>query len=131
MSSISEFNTASIAETDREHQIQLGLLQALCGAVDAQRDAASVREILDQLYAYSEAHFMSEELLMRLKSYDGYEDHVDDHIHMLEALRQMGIEHAAGHSALVCGKAAEVLKFIIHHIETRDRRFADFVRSGQ
>jgi hemerythrin len=44
-----------------------------------EQDAAGVGEILDHLIAYSEAHFMSEELLMRLKSYDDYEDHVEDH----------------------------------------------------
>ena len=131
MSNISDFNTASNADTDREHEVQLGLLQALCSAVGDHRDAGSVMEILDQLIAYSEAHFMSEELLMRLKSYDDYEDHVDEHIHMLDMLSQIAAGHAAGHSSLVSGKAAEVLGFIGNHIATRDRRFADFVRSGQ
>jgi hemerythrin len=131
MSTISDFNSASNAETDREHQVQLGLLQALCDAAQNNSGAAPVGEILEQLIAYSEAHFMSEELLMRLKSYDDYEDHVDEHIHMLEVLARIAADHAAGHSALVAGKAEEVLGFIGNHIATRDRRFADFVRSGQ
>ena len=131
MSAISDFNIEANSATDREHQVQLGLLQALCSATLDHRDAASVEEILEQLIAYSEAHFMSEELLMRLKSYDDYEDHVDEHIHMLEVLNQIASDHAAGNSSLVSGKAAEVLGFIGHHIATRDRRFADFVRSGQ
>jgi len=130
MSNISDFNSAANAETDREHEVQLGLLQALCSAVRENRDAASVGEILDQLVAYSEAHFMSEELLMRLKSYDDYEDHVDEHIHMLDVLNQIAADHAAGNSSLVAGKAEAVLGFISNHIATRDRRFADFVRSG-
>ncbi|MCX7146181.1 MAG: hemerythrin family protein [Betaproteobacteria bacterium] len=130
MSTISEFNSASNAETDREHEVQIGLLQALCGAAAENRDAASVAEILDQLIAYSEAHFMSEELLMRLKSYDDYEDHVDDHIHMLDVLREIATDHSGGNSALVSDKAAGVLKFITNHIDTRDRRFADYVRNG-
>ena len=130
MSTISDFNIASNAETDREHQVQLGLLQALCSAARDNCDAASVAEILEQLIAYSEAHFMSEELLMRLKSYDDYEDHVDDHIHMLDVLREIAADHAAGNSSLVSGKADDVLGFIGNHIATRDKRFADFVRSG-
>ncbi|MCX7148036.1 MAG: hemerythrin family protein, partial [Rhodocyclales bacterium] len=122
MSNISEFNSTSNAETDGEHQVQLGLLQALCDAAAEDRDAASVAEILEQLIAYSEAHFMSEELLMRMKSYDDYEDHVDDHIHMMDLLTKIAADHAAGHSSLVSGKAAEVLGFIGNHIATRDRR---------
>lgn len=131
MSNISEFNTESNAETDREHQVQLGLLQLLCDAAADNRDAESVTEILEQLISFSEAHFMSEELLMRMKSYDDYEDHVDDHIHMMDLLTRIAADHAAGHSSLVPGKAAEILGFIGNHIATRDRRFADFVRSGQ
>ena len=106
------------------------MLLALCGAAAENRDAASVAEILDQLIAYSEAHFMSEELLMRLKSYDDYEDHVDDHIHMLDVLREIAVGHAAGNSVLVAGRAAEVLVFIGNHIDARDRRFADYVRNN-
>lgn len=131
MTTISDFNNAANSEIDSEHQVQLGLLQALCDAARDNRDAASVGEILEQLIAYSEAHFMSEELLMRLKSYDDYEDHVDEHIHMMDALNQIATDHTAGDSSLVSGKAEEVLGFIGKHIATRDRRFADFVRSGQ
>lgn len=130
MSTIADFNSAANADTDREHAIQLGLLQALCDAAREGRNAASIGEILDQLIAYSEAHFMSEELLMRLKSYDDYEDHVDDHIHMLDVLRGVAADHAAGNSALVSAKATEVLKFVINHIDTRDLRFAEYVRNG-
>lgn len=130
MSNISDFNAAANAETDREHAVQLGLLQALCEAAKQQRDAASIAEILDQLIAYSEAHFVSEELLMRLKSYDDYEDHVDDHIHMMDTLRSIAAAHGAGHFARVAGKGEEALAFIRNHIDTRDRRFADQVRKG-
>lgn len=131
MSAISEFNSVSNAETDRAHQLQLDLLRLLCEAVRDNRDATAVREILDQLIAFSEAHFMSEELLMRLKSYDDYENHVDEHIHMLDVLTQIAAVHASGNSSLVQGKAAEVLGFIGQHIATHDRRFADYVRNGQ
>jgi len=131
MSTISDFNIESNAATDREHQVQRGLLQALCSAARDHRDSASVGEILEQLIAYSEAHFMSEELLMRLKSYDDYEDHVDEHIHMLDMLNRIAAEHATGSSSLVPGRAEELLGFIGNHIATRDKRFADYVRSGQ
>ena len=130
MSNIAEFNTASSEETDREHEIQLGLLRALCAAAGENRDADTVAEILDRLISYSEAHFMSEELLMRLKSYDDYEDHVEDHMQMLDTLRRISASHAGGDPALIAGRAAEMLDFIGRHIATRDRRFADSVRNG-
>ena len=130
MSGIAEFNTASNIQTDHEHQVQLALLQALCTAARENRDAAAVGEVLEQLMAYSEAHFTSEELLMRMKSYDDYEDHLSDHSHMLEVLLEIAADHAAGNSSLVAGKTEQVLAFIGHHIDTRDRRFADYLRNG-
>jgi hemerythrin len=131
MSTTSDFNGASNAGNELEHEVQLGLLQALCNAVNEERSAGSVAEILEQLIAYSEAHFMSEELLMRLKSYDDYEDHVDDHVHMLEVLQQIASDHGAGKQSLVRGKVEGLLGFITHHIATRDRRFADLLRNAQ
>ena len=130
MSGMSEFNLDSAAEIDHEHEVQLNLLHELCNAVREQRDDTLVDGILDQLVAYSEVHFASEELLMRLKSYDDYEDHVDDHSHMLDVLKAIVANHAAGNSALLSGQAEELLGFIGHHIETRDKRFADFVRKA-
>lgn len=130
MSNISDFNVASNSQTDREHEVQLDLLQALCAAAGKQQDPASLGAILDQLIAYSEAHFASEEILMRMKSYDDYEDHVEEHNRMLETLQEIAADHAAGKSALVAGKAEQVLGFISNHIATRDRRLADRVRNG-
>jgi hemerythrin len=130
MSNISDFNAASNAETDGEHEIQLGLLQTLCVAVRDGRDIASVAQLLEQLLSYSEAHFMSEELLMRMKSYDDYEAHVDDHVRMLELLHEIAMDHAAGRSILAADKVDSVLSFIGQHIDNRDRRFAAFVRNG-
>ncbi len=130
MSGIAEFNAASNADTNREHEVQLGLLRALCKAAGDNRDADTVAEILDRLISYSEAHFASEELLMRLKSYDDYEDHVEDHAQMMDALRGIAASHAEGDPALLAGRATELLGFIGNHIATRDRRFADYVRNN-
>lgn len=130
MSGIAEFNTLANADTEREHQVQVGLLRELCRAAGGGGEPAAVGEILARLIDYSEAHFASEELLMRMKSYDDYEDHVEDHAQMLDALRGIASEHARGDSALVAGRAAESLEFIGRHIATRDRRFSDYVRNN-
>lgn len=130
MAGMSEFNLESAAEIDHEHAVQLGLLRELCDAVRESRDSTRVGEILEHLIHYSEVHFTSEELLMRLKSFDGYDDHVEDHIHMLDVLNQIAAGNAADDSSLVAGKAEDLLGFIRHHIATRDKRFADFVRKA-
>lgn len=130
MSNIADFNMAANADVDREHEVQLELLRELCKAAGTNGDPAIVAEILERLIDYSEAHFASEELLMRMKSYDDYEEHVEDHALMLDALRGIAADHGRGESALVAGRATESLDFIGRHIATRDRRFANAVRAG-
>lgn len=131
MSTFSDFNQQSNDRTDGEHQIQLEMLSALCRAVRANTPATEVGEILQQLVAYSEAHFMSEELLMRLNSYDDYEDHVSDHMRMMDELGEMASANASGDSACVADQADSALKFIGQHIATRDKRLADFLSGGK
>ncbi|RLJ64853.1 bacteriohemerythrin [Sulfurisoma sediminicola] len=109
---------------DREHQVQTGLVEALCNAVERGEDASKVEEILDRLLAYTSAHFMSEELLMRLASYDDYEDHVADHIRAMDELDAILSHHRAGQPALMLEKARAIDGFLRQHIATRDARFA-------
>lgn len=114
------------AVMDREHQIQTGLVAALCAALEQGGDASAADEIMAQLVAYSSAHFLSEELLMRLAGYDGYDDHVADHIHMMDELNGIAALHKGGQMALEIEKARAIQDFLVKHIQTRDSRFAAY-----
>ena len=131
MSDIRDFNVQANDGNAREHELQLDLLHKLCQAIDQGENAATVESLLTDLIDYSEAHFMSEELLMRMKSYPDYEDHLQDHVHMLDVLTGLASNLKVGKSALLAGKAHEVLGFIKLHIATRDSRLANYVRTGQ
>ncbi len=129
MSTISDFNNAAQAGMDREHEVQLSLLRTLCEAVREQRNTVEVAQLLEQFSAYCEAHFVSEELIMRQNSFDEYEDHADDHCHMMDLLRVIAIDNAIGKSSEMNAVTDEALAFIQNHIRTRDKRFADFLRT--
>ncbi len=130
MSDIKAFNQAANNDTDREHQVQLALLEKLCLALESGADGSQTSQLLTELIDYSEAHFMSEELLMRMKSYDDFEDHQDDHMHMLEVLRSFATQLASGQLPVVTAQARDMLGFVSQHIATRDKRLADHVRLG-
>lgn len=117
---------AASAVMEREHQVQIGLLAALSGAVERGEEAREVQEILDQLRAYSSAHFMSEELLMRLGSYDDYDDHVADHVRMMDELDAVLACHRAGQPELMLQKTRAIDGFLRQHIAARDARFAEW-----
>jgi hemerythrin-like metal-binding protein len=131
MSTISDFNTAAQAGMDREHEVQLSLLRTLCQAIREQRKAEEVAQLLDQFSGYCEAHFVSEELIMRQHSFEEYEDHADDHCHMMDLLKDIATSHTDGNTAGMNTVTDEALAFIENHISTRDRRFADFLHRAQ
>jgi hemerythrin len=113
---------------DGEHRVQLCLINALCDAVESGADGQEISRILERLVDYSKAHFMSEELLMRLDSYEGFDEHVEDHGEMLDALAAMVGNHQAGKSEMLPGQARTMLAFLVRHIQTRDARYASAPR---
>ncbi|MGB5062633.1 MAG: hemerythrin family protein [Candidatus Competibacter sp.] len=113
--------------TDAEHHVQLGLAQTLCEAAGTGVDAALTREILDQLVAYSDAHFLSEQLLMRLCSYPDYDDHMSDHDRLMMKL-EAAKQYDGGEQALAPAEAKAILALLAQHISTKDRCFVDFFR---
>ena len=119
------------SSVDNEHRIQLGMLKALCDAVEAGEPAEKVHEILSQLTAYSELHFMSEELLMRMYSYPDYDDHVLDHEAMTERLKQITQRYSEGKESMALQTAIEMLEFLLGHINSRDQALSDFLVTTQ
>lgn len=113
------FDTRAI---DREHQVQIRLMQALTAAIDTGGDTA---EMLAQLNEYSRAHFLSEELLMRLYAYPDYDDHILDHERMTEWLDEIAarVDQRDGMLRAV----NELTAVFLRHIGSRDKRLHDFL----
>lgn len=113
---------------DGEHRVQLGLINALCDAVEAHADNGEIGHILETLVEYSKAHFLSEELLMRLDSYDGFDEHVEDHAEILDTLTAITDTYQIDQTELIPQQARKLLAFLIRHIETRDAHYASAPR---
>lgn len=112
---------------DAEHDAQIGLVEALMAAVENPAQAPAAAELVEQLQSFCSAHFMSEELLMRLCAYPGYDDHVSDHERTLEALAAIaGALQGERDAALM--QLAEVKGFLTRHIRSRDAAFTDYYR---
>ena len=99
---------------DAEHQVQIQLLNELRRVL---RDGGDAAELRERLTDYCRAHFMSEELLMRLHAYPDYDDHVADHEQMLDALD--GLTGAQEVDALAA--------FLLRHIGGRDAKLHGYL----
>ena len=70
---------------DAEHGVQLALLEAAITAVgNLSHDTAP--ELVDQLHEYTQAHFMSEQLLLRQSARPNYDGHLEDHERLMKEL---------------------------------------------
>jgi len=112
---------------DSEHRIQVGLLTALRQFIDDGEPGERVNEILEQLISYTELHFMSEQLLMRLYSYPGYDDHVRDHELMTEQVHQIKENYQAGEQSLSMDVVDTMTEFLLGHIKGRDHALGQYL----
>jgi hemerythrin len=114
-------------ELDPEHQVQMELANALVVALQRGHENRAIGEILDQLATYSNAHFMAEQLLMRLHAYPQYAAHLQEHDRYMERLQEVQQRYQAGDVALT-RQAAESLRAWLHsHIHGADRALGDYL----
>ena len=109
---------------DREHQVQLRLIQSVEARLAENHDVA---ESIEALADYSRAHFLSEELLMRQYEYADYDDHILDHERMLDWLAELSESKAAAESRLHA--VIELKALFLRHIAGRDRQLHDFLKT--
>jgi hemerythrin-like metal-binding protein len=109
---------------EREHQVQLRLMQAVEATLVEGKD---VSEGIEALADYSRAHFLSEELLMRQYEYADYDDHILDHERMLDWLGELAESQADRESRLHA--LIELKALFLRHIAGRDRQLHDFLKS--
>lgn len=116
-------------EVDREHEIQIRLLEAVKAATSGRSRDGALREILAQLGSYSRMHFSSEELLMEIYDYPDAGIHAEEHAQMMESLDRMADSSLIGEYESTRRMAVELERYLLEHIGARDRAFSEFLES--
>ena len=123
--------TRSAAESqqtlDNEHLVQLGLADAVVQAVDHAAPAEEIAQLVSQFVDYTELHFASEQLLMRLHAYPDYAEHVADHeaiVEQLQALRETA-------ASLTAERAQRIKGQMLGHIRNRDAALHAYLDARQ
>jgi len=75
-----------IATMEREHELELRLVRELQAALGA-GDRAAAEALFRSLEELTEAHFLGEQLLMRLHAYPAYAAHQEEHDRLIGELR--------------------------------------------
>lgn len=115
----------SYDELEPEHRLQIELLDTLIAAAQAGRDAQQVDELMQRLRDVSQAHFLSEDLLMRLHAYPDYAEHVEEHEKMTRLLDEIRTAASTPDSSSLMA----LRNRFIGHIHEKDERLEAFLAS--
>jgi hemerythrin len=116
-------------EMDEEHALQLQLLRELMQNLES-GDRPAALELFERLDQFTNAHFLAEELLMRLHAYPAFEAHAAEHGQFVEELAALRARLAGGEAGDVREEADAFARRLLSHIATADHALGAFQRSG-
>ena len=118
-----------VEELDLQHKNLLAMINKLI--MFQNESKAIVRRLIDEVIAYAEFHFLSEDNIMMITHYDGFEQNQKVHKMLLKKLRNQYTHYVNGQIEL-----KEIIVFmarwLIDHIiaEQNDRALARYLRSS-
>lgn len=116
---------------DAEHDLQMQLLDSLSKSLEKGGDFSPVKYILEQFIEFSDMHFLSEQLVMRLHNYPGYEPHLQEHTRLMKKVREIRENIFRGEKAPSLELIHELREWLINHIATEDVAFGEFLKKEQ
>ena len=116
---------------DTEHDLQMQMLDSLSESLQKGGDFSPARYVLEQFIEFSDMHFLSEQLVMRLHSYPGYEAHLEAHTQLMRKVREIRDSVLRGENAPSQKLVQELRSWLLNHIASEDVAFGDFLREKE
>ena len=109
---------------DTEHRLQVSLVNALDELVGQGMDAALIAKTVAQLVDFTNVHFLSEELMMRLYAYPQHDAHKMEHARLAEQVEEIRRRVEAAEQSTARASIAELKTWLVDHIRSMDKAFA-------
>ena len=116
---------------DAEHDLQLQLLDSLTLALEKGGDFSSVRYVLEQFIEFSDMHFLSEQLVMRLHGYPAYQTHLEEHTRLMKKVRETQEQVFHGAKSPSIQLVRELRDWLLTHIATEDTAFGEYLKKKE
>jgi len=116
---------------DTEHDLQMQMLDSLSEALRKGGDFSPSRYILEQFIEFSDMHFLSEQLVMRLHSYPGYELHLEAHTQLMKKVREIRDSVVRGEDAPSLHLVQQLRDWLLQHVASEDVAFGEFLRQQE
>ncbi|WP_186297666.1 bacteriohemerythrin [Sedimenticola selenatireducens] len=114
-----------------EHAVQISMIDLLRRSIKEGKSIDEKTAILDQLISYTEVHFMSEQLIMRQHSYEGYDEHDGEHDILMEQLLTINNQVLSNETRLEIKLLRELRELLLTHIATHDKKLANYLASTE
>jgi hemerythrin len=116
---------------DSEHDLQMQLLDSLAQALEKGDDFSAAKHVLEQFIEFSDMHFLSEQLVMRLHSYPAYEIHLEEHTKLMKKVRELRDAVFQGQRAPSMQLIQELREWLLDHIASEDVAFGQFLQEAK
>jgi len=111
---------------EREHALEIEMVRALQAALAAgDRDAAG--ELFDRLEEFTNAHFLAEQLMMRLHAYPEFAAHQEEHDRLIAELRALRRTLAGVEPADPAAAVARLERWLFAHMNSHDHELAEYL----
>lgn len=127
-SNLTDHGLEGVAGMDREHALEMQIVRSLQNALmDEDLDVAD--ELMKELEDFTNAHFLAEQLLMRLHAYPAYEAHQQEHDQLITELSELRKNLADGiEDPAIAVEAIE--RWLQTHIHTSDEDLASYLKQS-
>ncbi|MFI5120403.1 MAG: bacteriohemerythrin [Thermoanaerobaculia bacterium] len=116
-----------LPEIEREHELQIALVDAFERAAGANERVKAGR-ILEEMAELFEAHFLAEELVMRLHQYPAFQEHAAEHARLIREMNELVRQNAAGTLEITLRLAERLRRTLTNHLRGTDHALATFMR---
>lgn len=119
--------SVKISAMDAQHMKLFELLNELQAAIASGRDHEAAGDVLRRLVDYTVSHFSAQEMLMEKFKFAGLATHRGEHQVLREQVLAFKKEFDAGNAAITPDLTRFLQRWLVHHIQTVDRRYSDFL----
>jgi hemerythrin len=121
--------SVGVREIDEQHRQLLGMINRLHDAMLDNRGREAQREIVDEMLAYADFHFATEEDYMRRFGFAGYYEHRQEHGQFAQEAAELRKRLDGGGMVLTLEVMGMLKSWLQNHILGTDREYAELFRS--
>ena len=120
--------SVGIEKLDEQHKQLVSYLNDLYGAMKAGRGTEVLDEVLTGMVAYTKTHFSTEESLMKLYKFPGYDLHKEKHESMTRAVLKLYDKFKTENTSNILEIANYLKAWLANHIMGTDKLYRAYLR---